>query len=140
MASIVPALSLLSLFASTAVSAADLDVAVSGVRNDKGVVHVDVCTPETFLKDCAWHGEAPARQGTTIVTIRNLPPGHYAAQGFHDENRNGKADQGFLGIPKEGVGFSNDAPIRLAPPRLKDALFDYTGAATPRITFKLRYF
>jgi uncharacterized protein (DUF2141 family) len=120
--------------------AADLQIAVTGVQNAKGVVHVDICTPETFLKDCAWSGKAPARAGTTIVTITGLPPGRYAAQGFHDENGNGKVDRGLFGIPKEGVGFSNDAPIRLAPPKLSEALFDFAGAETPRITFKLRYF
>jgi uncharacterized protein (DUF2141 family) len=120
--------------------AADLQVAVTGVRNAKGVVHVDICTPETFLKDCAWSGDAPAKVGTTIVTITGLPPGPYAAQGFHDENRNHKVDRGLFGIPKEGVGFSNDAPIRLAPPKLREALFDFAGPTTPRITFKLRYF
>jgi uncharacterized protein (DUF2141 family) len=120
--------------------AADLQIAVTGVHNAKGVVHVDICTPETFLKDCAWSGKAPARAGTTIVTITGLPPGRYAAQGFHDENGNGKVDRGLFGIPKEGVGFSNDAPIRLAPPKLSEALFDFAGAETPRITFKLRYF
>jgi uncharacterized protein (DUF2141 family) len=133
-------LALVPLLAPLPALAADLQVAVTGVRNAKGVVHVDICTPETFLKDCAWSGEAPARAGTTIVTITGLPPGRYAAQGTHDENSNGKVDRGLFGIPKEGVGFSNDAPIRLAPPKLSEALFDFAGAATPRITFKLRYF
>jgi len=120
--------------------AADLQIAVTGVRSASGVVHVDICTPETFLKDCAWSGEAPAKAGTTIVTITGLPPGRYAAQGFHDANRNGKVDRGLFGIPKEGVGFSNDAPIRFAPPRLSEALFDFTGAPGSHITFKLRHF
>ncbi|MDB5725315.1 MAG: hypothetical protein JWQ16_2069, partial [Novosphingobium sp.] len=42
-------------------------------------------------------------------------------------------------IPKEGVGFSNDAKIRLSPPKWAEAVFDYDGK--PRtIRLKLRYF
>jgi len=143
-ATVLPATVLPATVLPGAVRAADLVVAVTGVRNDKGNVHVDICTKETFLKDCAWSGDAPARAGTTIVTVRNLPPGRYAAQAFHDENRNGKVDRGLFGIPKEGVGFSNDAKIRMAPPKFAEAMFDFAAAPPPaapqRITFSLRYF
>ena len=38
-----------------------------------------------------------------------IEPGTYAVSLFHDENSNGKLDTNFLGIPREGVGASNDA-------------------------------
>ena len=114
-------------------------VAVSDVRTAKGRVHVDICTQATFLKDCPYWGEAPARAGTTVVLVPNVPPGRYAAQGFHDRNANGKVDRALFGIPKEGVGFSNDAKIHMAPPRFEDAVFEHS-AADQRITFRLRYF
>ena len=120
-------------------SGAPIEIAVTGVRNAAGRVHVDICPQALFLKDCPWSGEAPARAGVTIVTIRNVPPGRYAAQGTHDENENGKVDRGLFGIPKEGVGFSNDAKIRMGPPRFGEAAFDH-GPAPQHITFKFRYF
>lgn len=118
---------------------APIEIAVTNVRNARGRVHVDICPQASFLKDCPWSGEAPAQPGTTIVTIRNVPPGHYAAQGTQDENGNGKVDRALFGIPKEGVGFSNDAKIRMAPPKFAEAAFDHAGVAQ-RITFALRYF
>lgn len=116
-----------------------IEVAVSGVRIAKGRVHVDICDQATFLKDCRWSGDAPAVQGTTIVTIRNVPPGRYGAQGFHDKNSNGDVDRGIFGIPLEGVGFSNDAKIRMSPPKFEEAAFIHDGK-DQRISFPLRYF
>ena len=130
------------LLAPAYAAAADVEVTIHGVRNAKGSVHVDLCTQETFLKDCAWHGDAPARAGTVRILVRGVPPGRYGAQAFHDENANGKVDRRLFGIPKEGVGFSNDAKIRMAPPKFSEAAFDVrAGAAGPTaIAFSLRYF
>lgn len=120
-------------------SGGTIQVAVTGVRLAKGSVHVDVCDQATFLKDCRWSGSAPAVQGTTVVIVRNVPPGRYGAQAFHDKNGNGEIDRGWFGIPLEGVGFSNDAPIRMAPPRFEEAAFRHDGS-DQRISLKLRYF
>lgn len=119
--------------------AGTLRIEVGNVRGQRGTVHVDICTQAQFLKDCPRSGDTPARVGTTVVTVAGLPPGHYAAQAFYDENGNHKVDRALFGIPKEGVGFSNDAKIRFAPPRWEEAVFDYDGQ--PRtIRLRLRYF
>lgn len=128
------------LLPAAAPSTAPLVVEVDNVRGASGRVHVDVCPQQHFLKeDCPFSGEAPARYGTTAVTVGALPPGQYAVQAFYDENGNGRVDRALLGIPKEGVGFSNDAPIRLAPPKFDAAAFDH-GPAPQLIRLKLRYF
>lgn len=136
---LLPCAVLLGLAAGAA-RAGTLEVRITNVRDARGVVHVDICPEARFLKDdCPWSGETPARAGTTVVTVEGLPAGHYAAQAFHDENHNGKTDRNFLGIPLEGVGFSNDAPIRLGPPKFADAAFDQ-GAGSQAITLRMRYF
>lgn len=117
-----------------------LTINVGNVRAAKGRIHVDICPQEKFLKDdCPWSGEAPARLGTTQVVVRDVPPGQYAAQAFHDENSNTKVDRALFGIPKEGVGFSNDAKIAFGPPSWKHAVFSH-GGQNAVIGFKLRYF
>jgi len=118
---------------------ATVEVAVTGVKLAKGKVRVSICDQATFLKECRWNAAAPAVQGTTIVTVRNLPPGRYAAQAFHDKNDNDKVDRGLFGIPLEGVGFSRDAKIRMSPPKWDEAVFDH-GRSDQRIGFALRYF
>ncbi|TCM16066.1 uncharacterized protein (DUF2141 family) [Novosphingobium sp. PhB165] len=117
-----------------------LTVDVGNVRVSKGYVRVAICPESQFLKDdCPFSGEAPARVGVTRVLVHSLPPGRYAAQAFLDENSNGKVDRALFGIPKEGVGFSNDAKIVLGPPKFSEAAFHFDGAAQI-IHFNLRYF
>ncbi|MEO5866347.1 MAG: DUF2141 domain-containing protein [Sphingomonas sp.] len=117
-----------------------LTVRVTNVRNAKGVVHVDICPEANFLKEtCPYSASAPAHPGMTLVLARGIPAGRYAAQVFHDENLNHKVDRALFGIPKEGVGFSNDAPIHLSPPKWTDAVFAYNGG-DQTIQLKTRYF
>ena len=128
------------LTAAAPVPTGTLTVQISNVRNAKGVVHVDICPQKQFLgDDCSYVGDAQAHAGVVTVTVANLPPGQYAAQVFHDENRNKKVDRALFGIPKEGVGFSNDARISLGPPKWADAVFGFDGHEQA-IGLKMRYF
>jgi uncharacterized protein (DUF2141 family) len=68
-----------------------------------------------------------------------LPPaGSYAPVVLHDENMNGKLDTNWLGVPKEGYGFSNDARASVGAPSFDDASFVYHGA-TLELTISLHY-
>ncbi|CAO3441626.1 hypothetical protein [Azospirillum argentinense] len=121
-------------------SAADLAITVANVANGQGKVLVAVCTPETFLgPNCPYTAAEPARPGSVTVVVHKVPPGTYAVQSFHDENQNLELDRNFLGLPKEGVGFSNDAPMRFGPPRYADAALTVAEPVT-RTTLTLRYF
>jgi len=117
-----------------------LTIDVGNVRAARGNVHIDVCPEALFLKDdCPWSGNALARIGTTRVSVNGLPAGRYAVQAFFDENGNGKVDQMLFGIPKEGVGFSNDAKIVFSPPKFAAAAFAFDGKEQA-IRLNLRYF
>ena len=120
--------------------AATVLVTVSNVRNDHGQVLVAVCTKASFLRPhCPWRGRSPAKPGDVLVRVEDVPPGTYAAQAFHDEDGNGVLERSILGLPKEAMGFSNDAPMRMGPPRFNTAAFD-VGAKDTAIGFRLRYF
>lgn len=117
-----------------------MTIAITNVRNVKGHVLVSICPEAKFLKDdCPYDGRSLARSGTTEITIAGVQPGRYAVQAFHDENDNQKVDRALFGIPKEGVGFSNDARIMFGPPKFADAVFAATGKPQT-ITLKMRYF
>ena len=120
--------------------AATVLVTVSNVRNDHGQVLVAICTKASFLRPhCPWRGRSLAKPGDVLVRVDNVPPGTYAAQAFHDEDGNGVLERSMLGLPREAMGFSNNAPMRLGPPRFDTAAFD-VGAKDTAIGFKLRYF
>ena len=57
------------------------------------------------------------------VVFNNIPYGTYAVSIMHDENSNGKLDTNFFGIPKEGVGVSNNPKIGMGGPKFKDSVF-----------------
>jgi len=117
---------------------APIEVAVGNVTSTQGRIHVDICSQSLFLTgDCTYSAEAAAKLGTTVVIVPNVPPGHYASQVFHDRNSNGKIDRGLFGIPKEPVGFSNDAPTHMAPPKWDAAVFAH-GSEPQHIALTLR--
>ena len=129
----------LALGAGSAV-AGDVRVRVQGVRSDVGRVLVALCAQAEFLNPtCGLRGSAPATAGETEVTIRDVPPGLYAAQAVHDEDDDRELDRGRLGLPREGLGFSRDATIERGPPRFGEAAVE-VGPAGGILTFALRYF
>jgi uncharacterized protein (DUF2141 family) len=116
-----------------------LQVVVWNLKKAVGTVRVSICTKATFLHEsCPWHGTAPATGSEVVVNVPGVPPGVYAAQVFQDEKDTQKVNRNVLGIPTEGVGFSNDAPIHLKAPSFRQAAFDYSGGDEP-IRVKLRY-
>ena len=122
----------------TAAHAADVRITVERVPNARGKVHVDICDEAKFLgSDCAYDASVPARRGRVIVTVRNVPPGRYAAVAYHDENGNNDLDVNALGMPKERYAFSNDPPMLMGPPLFKDAAFD-VGAKDVALVIKLK--
>lgn len=133
-------MSILLALAMAEAATGSVTVNIGNVRSSRGNVMIDICPQNKFLDDtCAYHGEAPARAGTTVVTVQGVPAGEYAIQAFHDENANGEVDRAMLGIPREGVGFSRDARIGLGPPKWRDAYFIHQGRAEV-LRFRLRYF
>ena len=128
------------VFAAMSARAATVEVTVDGVRGTRGDVLVALCSRAEFLRPhCAWRGHAPAHPGSVVVTIADVPPGLYAAQAFHDENGNGRLDRNILGLPKEAMGFSNDAVMHMGPPRFDAAAFQVAGDVA-HIAFKLHYY
>ena len=118
------------------VRAATIDVRVTGTAGGKGNVNVAVCDRERFLKQCAYTGSVPARDGETVVTIKNVPAGTWAVLAYQDENANGELDRNLIGIPSENYGFSRDARGRFGPPSFEDAAMpvrDEAATATVRL-------
>ena len=106
--------------------AAELVIEVRGVRSDAGRLYVAVHTPRTGEKfpyeDGMFAGvQQRAHPGDMRFVLRDLPPGRYAVNAFHDENGNGDLDTNVLGIPTEGYGFANDPPTSFGPPDFEEA-------------------
>lgn len=117
--------------------AANIDVHVTGVSDPRGHVRVELCTRDTFLTEsCPYAAAAPATVGDTVVQIQ-APPGVYAVQAYHDDTDAGHIHQNILGIPRERVGFSNDAPLHIKGPAFQEASF-VVGDGMREVTLRLR--
>jgi len=128
--------------AAAACDAPAVEVNVNGVRSNTGLVAALIYddNPDTFLKNGKklHRVREPARKGHTKVCLPSPAPGVYAVAVFHDENANKKLDQGFLGIPQEGYGFSNNPGFRFGLPDMNEILFEINGGKT-EISVDLRY-
>ena len=115
-----------------------LDVDVSGVRSDKGMIRVCLTADPENFPNCVDDARAstksvPARQHG--IGFDALPPGRYAVAVIHDENGNAKLDT-FAGIPREGFGFSQNPAIRFGPPKFSAARFEITGPTRQQVRMK----
>jgi uncharacterized protein (DUF2141 family) len=111
----------------TSVDLASLDVEVTNLESDKGVLVVVLLDSavqydagDSFFRS---EEKIPIRDGKASVSFEQIPYGTYAVKIFHDENSNGKLDSNFVGYPKEGFGFSNDAMGKFGPPTFEQAAF-----------------
>jgi len=112
---------------SLSANAASLTIVAENVEKAKGNVIVAVYKGDKFLskapEDRAYDGWAPAEKGPVKITIDNIEPGEYGFVIFHDANENQDLDTNFIGLPKEGIAFSNGAKINMGPPKIEDAAF-----------------
>jgi len=105
-----------------------LVIEIVGFQSSSGSVKVALWNnAKSFLvsDDYVARGEGPIAELTARVILEDIPHGEYAVSVFHDENDNGKLDTGFMRIPKEPIGTSNNARGRFGPPKYRDARFDF---------------
>ena len=117
-----------------------IHVTVTDLRSAKGEVHACLAPNKMSFPDCE------SGQGRTLTLpasqrlefdFANVPQGRYAIALLHDENANGKIDKALM-IPREGFGFSRDAPVRMGPPSFKDAAFDVNAKGVNQ-SIRMRY-
>jgi uncharacterized protein (DUF2141 family) len=98
-----------------------LTVEVTELNSDNGSVKLELFDAQHKTVG----SKASAIRGKkATVMFDKLQPGKYAIRFFHDENSNDKLDTNFMGIPKEGYGFSNDAYGTFGPKPFEEWLVD----------------
>ena len=137
------ALGSVAFFTATPASAGEVVITITDLRSTKGVVIACMTTQEKIFpkcrKDPASHRAVVDAGETVTIRFTDVEPGDYAIALLHDENEDGKANRALGMMPKEGYGFSRDAPVRMAPPKFGDAVFEHTGD-DQQLTIKMRYF
>lgn len=106
--------------------AGTVKVAVAGARNDNGVVRCGL-----FNSPVGWRepgkqfmkaeGKVAGGKGTCVFP--NVPEGTYAVALFHAEQGERQVAFNMLGLPKQGVAFSNNLSITFGAPGFDKASF-----------------
>lgn len=122
---------------------ASIHVTLTNIKTERGgQLVVFVFTENGFPKEhdkALLHFIAPVTQETTTIKIDVPKRGHFAIKALHDENMDMTVTKNWTGIiPRDGMGFSNGARIRLAPPSFSDARVEYHETYAPHI--ELHYF
>jgi uncharacterized protein (DUF2141 family) len=117
-------------------------VSVTGLRNGNGQVLACLTANPKAFPDCrddpaARKLKVAANKAGVVLDFGAVPAGTWAVSLIHDENGNGRMDKMGM-IPREGYGFSRDAPVMMGPPRFASAAFT-VGTGPVRQTLKVRY-
>ena len=118
-----------------------LNVTVDGIRSDRGRIRIAIwSTPEGFTKRnrALASDNVIAKVGEVVFSFPDLRPGPYALASYHDEDDDVTFDQTWIGLPAEGLGFSNGAWIEFGPPSFKEAMVE-VNPGQQWTTISLRY-
>ena len=122
------------------VFAQSLELSFSSLRSESGNLQISLYgEKDGFLSDPdrvlqGW--VIPASQALLVVELPAA--GVYALGILHDEDGDGEMDTNFIGMPREGMGASNNPKSRFGPPGWDDAKFSI-GTETLTMLIELNY-
>ncbi len=120
-----------------------IHVKILNIRNSTGAVACALFEgpegfPTEFLRYATNIMMIKIRDTQATCDFIDIPPGTYALAVIHDENMNGELDTNWLGVPKEGYGFSSGAKASMRAPSFEAASFPYDGQNLG-LTLRLNY-
>jgi uncharacterized protein (DUF2141 family) len=118
-------------------------VTISNLRSNKGHVLI------SLFKEGAGYPDSPEKAfrkeklaitaNKAQVIFSDLPAGNYAIAILHDENNDMKMNKTWVGLPKEGYGFSNNVMGTFGPPSYSKAKFTHTTGQSTTQLIRARY-
>ncbi|MEZ5744738.1 MAG: DUF2141 domain-containing protein [Sphingomonadaceae bacterium] len=141
---LVPALTLAlaaPLLHAASLPSGHVSATVTGLRSTEGKVLACLTARPQHFPQCEKDPEARSlivKAGARVnLDFGNVPAGEYAIAIIHDENANGRLDKRLM-MPREGFGFSQNAPVRFGPPSFGKAAFEVDGKGEHQ-SIRMRY-
>ena len=119
---------------------ATIEARVAKLRDSHGQVICTLFTPSVSFPDRSHKGmtmKVLIQNDHATCRFKDVRYGDYAIVAFHDENHDGEFNQNWLGMPKEGFGFSQN-PGTFKKPVFGDAKFTVAQPLV-EVTIKLNY-
>ncbi len=126
----------------TAAGTVSITVEIFEFRNSAGMAQLTLYDKEDeFLSEDSKTSrvqrvEIESEKATCV--FEGVAPGQYAIGMMHDEDGDGEMKKNLIGIPKEGIGMSNNAKPKFGPPKWKDAVFT-VGTEDVTLAISLMY-
>ncbi len=105
----------------------NISIAIPNLKNTKGEILIGVYNKQDgFPKENKQYKYyiIKADKFSGEYNITDLPRGEYAIAIFHDTNADGICNTNFLGIPKEGYGFSKNIKPVFSVPKFNECKID----------------
>ena len=106
----------------------DLTVIIQGAHSNHGKLRIGLFSNADDFKAKRNPVDSAVvtigNKGKSIYTFHKLPYGTYAVAVYHDENNDGMLNKRQLGIPVEGIGFSNFTEFKRRPPAFEEVSFE----------------
>jgi uncharacterized protein (DUF2141 family) len=125
-------------FVSVAISVTIKDIKTPSGQILMGIYKDDVSFDKEIPYKKVQAFKTKISNGTLQIEVK-LETGKYGISLMDDENFNGKMDYNFLGIPKEGFGFSNYYHTGLTKPKLNSFAFEVLENKNTKVEVKMKY-
>jgi uncharacterized protein (DUF2141 family) len=134
---------LISAFQLQSLNGQDVEVIIKGIKSEKGQIVIGVFrdqktfeTEEAFLSKS--FPKANITNGEMKVNL-TLEPGTYGLTLLDDENMSSLMEYNFIGIPKEGFGFSDYYHTGITKPKFEQYKFQIKENEKRTINIRIRY-
>jgi len=124
-------------------NAQEIEVVITGIRSAEGQIAIGIFNDdESFQKEKPFMEKKFEKADITNGEMRvqfSLDPGTYGFALLDDEDSNGKMEYNFLGIPKEGFGFSDYYHTGLRKPKFDSFSFTLSMGQIKKVNIRIRY-
>lgn len=117
---------LLFLFSFGFSQTATLQIKISGIKADSGVLRIGLFNNAEDYKSKShpvFENSLGIADTVTEIAFQQLPTNVYAVAIYHDANNDNELNKRKFGIPNEGVGFSGVRQSGFKPPDFSEASF-----------------
>jgi len=119
-----------------------IELNVTDIKQIKGQLLISLHNKDGFPdqeKKSVLNTKVKVNNANMKITLKVPKSGFYAISLVHDENENNQLDKNYLGIPKEGYGFSNNPSARFGAPSFKESQFEVKDNEVKKLVIKIIY-
>ena len=121
----------------------NVEVTIEGIRSEEGFIQIGTFRDNESFEESNAERELvfskKGLKGGMLKVTLELKPGRCGISVLDDENGDGKMEYNFIGIPREGFGFSDYYHTGFSRPVLDDFDLDIPASGMIKVRVKMRY-